>query len=348
MNISNGLKQNNEKILEDIKSIKIQGATNIAKASIGALFNFSENFVGKNPDIFIKKAEQLAEKFSWARPDEPLNQNLLALIIEKGKKDKSKNIKEKIANFQMYCTEASDLILRNEELVTANGVELIRKIYNKKNPLLSLRGADRRLFGKAQNKLRNSVNIFTHCNSSSVFKAILGAYQAGMPVKVYDSETRPRFQGRIMAKKLVKNGINVTMMTDSAAPFVISKNDPDGIDIDIVIVGADVLSEDGAILNKIGSYSLALAAKNAGVPFYAATSLLKLRRDFNSYREIKIEKRDPTELWSKSLKGIKTINYAFDTVPPKYISGLITEFGILKPKDVEKTAVKKYKKIFNK
>lgn len=325
MSISNGLKGKIEKILKDIKSIKIQGATNIAKASIGALFDFSKDFSGRNSAVFLREAEKMAEKFSWARPDEPLNQNLLALIIAKSKSDKSADIKEKITNFQKYCKEALGLILSNEDLITANGVELIRKIYSK---------------GK------KNVVIFTHCNSSSVFKIIFGAHKAGIPVKVYDSETRPRFQGRIMAKHLVKSGIDVTMMTDSAAPFVISKNDPDKIDINLVIVGADVLSEDGAILNKIGSYSLALAAKNAGVPFYTAASVLKLRPDFDNYREIKIEKRDPTELWQRSLKEIKAINYAFDTVPPKFISGLITEFGILKSKDVKKIAMKNYKEIF--
>ncbi len=329
-----------DKTLKDIKSIKIQGATNIAKASIGALFDFSKDFTGRNTAVFLREAEKMAEKFSWARPDEPLNQNLLALIIAKSKKDRSVDIKEKIANFQKYCKEALDLILRNEDLVTENGVELIKKIHKRK--LLSLRESAH------WRRRSNPVTIFTHCNSSSVFKIIFGAHQVGIPVRVYDSETRPRFQGRIMAKHLVKSGIDVTMMTDSAAPFVISKNDPDKIDIDLVIIGADVISEDGAILNKIGSFSLSLAAKNAKVPFYTAASLLKVRKDLDSYREIDIEKRDPTELWVRSLKGIKAINYAFDTVPPEYIGGLITEFGILEPKDVKKMAVKNYKSVFKK
>lgn len=329
--------KNIDKVVRDIKSIKIQGATNITKASIGALLDYSENFVGTNPDVFIKEAEKIAEQLAWVRPDEPLNQNLLNLIAVKLKRDKNKNIKKVIADFQASCREELNLILKNEKATTANGVNLIKKIHSKK---------------------KKPVLIFTHCNSSSVFKIIFDAHKAGIPVKVYDSETRPRFQGRIMAKHLVKSGIDVTMMTDSAAPFVISKNDPDGINIDLVIIGADVVGLDGSVLNKIGSYSLALAAKNAGVPFYAATSLLKVRKDIDSYREIEIEKRDPTELWPSfakamdgkrhSLKGIKAVNYAFDTVPPEYITGLITEFGILKPKEVKKTAMKKYKEIFKK
>jgi eIF-2B alpha/beta/delta-like uncharacterized protein len=366
---------NINKVVKDIKSIKIQGATNITKASIGALFDFSKSFNERmklrvssvEPHIFSKEAEKIANQLAWARPDEPLSQNFLALIIAKIKNDKSGELKEKIANFRNYCNEALELILKNEDLITANGIKLVKKIYNKKiqsdnvipirqlaerNPSRMREIAHSRGILRA-NALRMTdakkhINIFTHCNSSSVFKIIFGSHKAGIPVKVYDSETRPRYQGRIMAKNLAKNGIDVTMMTDSAAPFVISKNDPDRIDIDLVIIGADVVGLDGAVLNKIGSYSLAMAAKNAGVPFYVATSLLKVRKDIGTYREIKIEKRDPTELWQKSLKGIKAINYAFDTVPPKYISGFITEFGVLKSRDVKKTAMKRYKEIFKK
>jgi len=324
---------NIDKVVKDIKSIKIQGATNIAKASIGALLEFSKKFkIGVLPKIpdskicnFLRAVEINANKLAWARPDEPLNQNLLNLVMARLECDKRKDIKKKIADFQESCQEALDLIERNEEATTGNGIKLIKKIYKKK---------------------KKPVLVFTHCNSSSVAKILIGAHKARIRIKVYDSETRPRFQGRILAKNLVKNGINVTMMTDSAAPFVISKNDPDKIDIDLVIIGADVIGIDGSVLNKIGSYSLALAAKNAGVPFYVASSLLKVRKDIESYREIEIEKRDPTELWQRSLKGIKAINYAFDTVPPEYISGLITEFGILKPKEVKKVAKKKYKEIF--
>ncbi len=113
---------NIDKVVKDIKSIKIQGATNIAKASIDALLDFSKIFVGKNSDVFIKEAEKIVKRLAWARPDEPLNQNLLALIIVKIKNDKNFDIKEKILNFQKYCIEALDLISKNENSVTVNGI----------------------------------------------------------------------------------------------------------------------------------------------------------------------------------------------------------------------------------
>nr|VDS11051.1 R15P Isomerase [uncultured bacterium] len=324
---------NIDKVARDIKSIKIQSATNIAKASIGALLDFSKSFkVNKNfgtpygeSFVFLREAEINANKLAWARPDEPLSQNLLNLIMARLEKDRSKDMKEKVANFQKSCQEALDLISKNERLITASGINLFKKIYQKK---------------------KKPVLVFTHCNSSSVVRILISAHKAGALIKVYNSETRPLYQGRIMAKALSKAGIKTTMMIDDAAPFVISKNDPDKINIDLIIIGADVVGIDGSVLNKIGSYSLALTAKEAGIPFYSATSLLKTRKDIDSYREIKIERRDPKEVWAESHKNVEVLNYAFDTVPSEYISGLITEFGILKPKDVKKTAVKNYKEIF--
>ncbi len=355
------MKFNIDQVIEDIKSIKIQGATNIAKASIGALFELSGKYKDKDIDIFLKEIGQKAEMLAWARPDEPLNQNLINFLLAKIKEDKSKDVADKIISFKALCQEARELILKNEEAITVNGINLIKKMQKKKNLLKNVilsEGEGSRGSTNKQGILhppngefrmtdeKYTVNIFTHCNSSSVARILIGAHRTKIPLKVYDSETRPRFQGRILAKHLAKTGIDVTMMTDSAAPFVISQNDPDKIDIDLVIIGADVVGMDGSALNKIGSYSLALAAKNSSVPFYAATSLLKVRKDIDSYKNIEIEKRDPAELWAKSLKGLKMINYAFDTVPPEYIKGLITEFGIVKPEEVKKTAMKNYKEIF--
>ncbi|MBU3925298.1 MAG: hypothetical protein V1732_04425 [Patescibacteria group bacterium] len=326
---------NIDKVVKDIKSIKIQGATNIAKAAIGALLDFSKSFeASKNfgaphgeSFVFLREAEINANKLAWARPDEPLSQNLLNLIMARLEKDRNKDMKEKVANFQKSCQEALGLISKNEQLITASGISLLKKIYQKK---------------------KKPVLVFTHCNSSSVVRILISAHKAGAPLKVYNSETRPLYQGRIMAKALSKAGIKTTMMIDNVAPFVISKNDPDKINIDLVIIGADVVGLDGSVLNKIGSYSLASVAKETGIPFYSAASLLKARKDIDSYRKIKIERRDPKEVWAELNKNVKVLNYAFDTVPPEYISGLITEFGILKSKDVKMAAMKNYKEVFKK
>lgn len=316
------MEQDIESVINDIRSIKIQGATNIAKASIGALLSLSERLETSEPSVYTKEIKGAAERLAWARPDEPLDQNLLKFLTAKLEKEKNEDVGEMISSFRRSAKEVLEMIAKNEALITDAGTNLIKKIHVAKN---------------------RPVNIFTHCNSSSVFRILAGAHSVKIPLKVYNCETRPKYQGRIMAENLAKSGINVTMMTDSTAPFVISKNDPDNIDIDIVILGADVVSKDGAILNKIGSYSLALAAKNSGVPLYSATTLLKIGKDIGSFRDMKIEKRDPSELGHDLLKELDVLNFAFDTVPPEYITGLVTEFGILRPDQVGETAEKEYK-----
>ncbi len=318
---------NIDKIAKNIKSIKIQGATNIAKASIGALFDFSEKFKGEDKAKFLGEIKKNGRKLAWARPDEPLNQNIINHLVKKLGEDKTTENNKIILNFQNSCQEALGLIFENEKLIVDNGIKLIKNIFKKK------------ACGKP-------VVIFTYCNSSSVSNILIGAYKSGVPIKVYNSETRPKFQGRILAKNLVKEGIDLTMAVDSAAPFLISKINPDNINTDAVIIGVDMVALDGSALNKIGSYSLALSAKNAGVPLYVAGTLLKTRRDIKTYKKIEIEKRKSSEIWRNAVSGLKIINYAFDITPAEYINGFITEFGILKPQNLRKAAVKNYKEIF--
>lgn len=321
------MNKNVEKVISRIKSIEIQGATNIAKASVGILLKLTKDYDGRKPSIFVKEIKKSAKKLALARPDEPLNQNVTRFLVNRlefGAKASWKDLK---INFQTHCRETLDLIEKNEKLITENGAEVIENMFKKK---------------------RKPIIIFTHCNSSTVNNILIAVHKKGIPIKVYNSETRPKFQGRILAKNLVREGINVTMTVDSAVPFLISKIDPDNINADLVIVGVDVISPDGSVLNKIGSYSLSLSAKNAKVPFYVAGTLLKLKPDFLTYKKTEIEKREEFEIWRKTVKDLKIINYAFDIVPADYITSFITEFGILKPSDVKKTAMKNYKEIFEK
>lgn len=318
---------NIDKVARDIKSIKIQGATNIAKASIGALFNFSKKFKNKNKKEFLSEIKKNGRKLAWARPDEPLNQNIINYLIRKLEEDKTVESDKAVANFQHSCRETLNLVFENEKLITKNGIKLIKDVFEKRD-------------GK------EPVIIFTYCNSSSVSNILIGAHKSGIPIKVYNSETRPKFQGRILAKNLVKKGIDLTMTVDSAMPFLISKINQDNINADMIIIGVDMIALDGSALNKVGSYSLALSAKNSHVPFYVAGTLLKTCQDIETYKKVEIEKRKAFEVWHGAVRGLKIINYAFDIVPENFITGFITEFGILKPSDIKKVAVKNYKEIF--
>ena len=178
--------------------------------------------------------------------------------------------------------------------------------------------------------------IFTHCHSSSVEKVLVEARKEGGRFQVINTETRPLFQGRITARHLLKAGIPVTMVIDSAGALMLSSTYP--TKIDMMIIGADAVLEDGSVMNKIGSYGLSLVAKKNHIPVYVVASLLK----YYPYPKIEIEKRPAKEIWPQAPRKLKIINLAFDRVPAHYIQSFITEVGVIKPQEFSSQALKTY------
>ena len=178
----------------------------------------------------------------------------------------------------------------------------------------------------------------THCHSWSVIKVLTTANDKLKNIHVYNTETRPLYQGRKTSQDLVKAKVKNTMVTDDMAPFFIDNVYESDVDIDMVIIGCDAIKLDGSIYNKVGSFSLALSAKNSKVPLYIVGSLTKL----DTEDTIKIEKRSGKELRKDAPKKLEIVNYAFDLVPAKFITGIITEHGIIKPKDIKKEVKKHY------
>jgi ribose 1,5-bisphosphate isomerase len=194
-------------------------------------------------------------------------------------------------------------------------------------------------FDFAQNKINEIVfrlikdedRIFTHCHSTNVINALVYSKNKGKKFQVYNTETRPLFQGRMTATDLRKEGIKVTMFVDSAAATAIEKeNEKDKIYADKIFLGADALLKDG-IINKIGSGMFAEIANRNHVPVYIIADSWKF-----SSNKIPIEHRKINEVWDKAPKNIKIKNPAFEFVDKKYISGIITEFGLMKYEDFVK------------
>lgn len=183
-------------------------------------------------------------------------------------------------------------------------------------------------------------NILTHCNAGALATAGYGtalgviryAHSSGKNIHVYADETRPLLQGaRLTAWELVKEHIPATLIADNMAGYLMKLNK-----IDLVITGADRITVNGDAANKIGTYSLAILAKAHNIPFYIAAPLSTIDMNLKSGEEIVIEERDKKEL--RELFGqkiapdeIDTFNPAFDVTPNEYITGIITEVGILKP-----------------
>ena len=197
------------------------------------------------------------------------------------------------------------------------------------------------------------VNILTHCNAGwlacidygTVTAPVYLAHMAGIPLHVWVDETRPRNQGaRLTAWELEQAGVPYTLIADNTGGHLMQH----GM-VDIVLVGCDRASVKGDVANKIGTYLKALAAKDNGIPFYAALPSTSIDINISdAFSEIPVEERDPEEVTSVS--GItggemasvricpektRAVNYGFDITPARLISGLITEKGIIKPEESE-------------
>ena len=183
----------------------------------------------------------------------------------------------------------------------------------------------------------DNARILTHCNAGALATAgygtalgvIRGAIESGKTVAVFADETRPFLQGaRLTAWELVKDGIDTTVITESmAAPLM-----RDGR-IDLVVVGADRIAANGDTANKIGTYTVALVAREHGVPFYVAAPVSTIDLDTPDGRRIPIEERPGREVTHvKTVRlapeGAKVFNPAFDVTPNEFIAAIITDAGV--------------------
>lgn len=181
--------------------------------------------------------------------------------------------------------------------------------------------------------------ILTHCNAGALatvgYGTALGVVRSAFAndntIQVFADETRPRQQGaRITTLELVMDKIPVTLITDGMCSYFMSK----GM-IDMVVVGADRIAANGDTANKIGTYTVAIAAKYHNVPFYIAAPLSTIDTSIKTGAEIPIEERshdEVTHINGKSVcaEGVKIINPGFDVTPNELIAGIITEVGILR------------------
>ena len=200
-------------------------------------------------------------------------------------------------------------------------------------------------FDSAQDKINKTVYnliksgeiIFTHCHSTNVSGGLIYTHKHGKQFQVYNTETRPLYQGRKTAKELRKAGIKVTMFIDSAVGVALDKSQGTK-QADKVFLGSDALTDKG-IINKIGSETIARIAEDEKVPVYIVADSWKY-----SKKPVPLEQRDLNEVWDNAPKKIKIKNPAFEFVPKKYIQGIITEFGLQKYENFLKRRKKENKK----
>jgi len=179
--------------------------------------------------------------------------------------------------------------------------------------------------------------VLTHCNAGALATAgygtalgvIRAAVEQGKKIHVYADETRPFLQGsRLTAWELMKDGIPTTVISDSMAGAMMQQGK-----VGAIVVGADRVAANGDVANKIGTYTVAVLAKENGIPFYVAAPISTVDLACPTGNEIPIEHRNPREVTHINGKqmvpdGVSVENPAFDVTPAKYISAIITERGI--------------------
>jgi len=217
--------------------------------------------------------------------------------------------------------------VRPTAVVLHNCLEIIRKekkieIINKL--LRQLRISEKEIARRGSRLIKNKYVIMTHCHSKEALSVIKQAWKEKKKIKVYATETEPKEQGIKTAKELAKMGMPVILIVDSATEFFIK-------DVDIVLVGTDAIRKEG-IVNKIGTYPLAVVAWEHKKPFYVAGDTLKL----DKRKKLIIEERDPDEVYVEHMKTLEVRNPAFDVTPWKYVKRVITEKGVLTPGNVKK------------
>ncbi len=187
--------------------------------------------------------------------------------------------------------------------------------------------------------------VLTHCNAGALatggigtaLGAVYAAHAAGRRLKVYADETRPLLQGaRLTAWELMKAGIDVTLVSDSMAAALMASGR-----IDCAIVGADRIARNGDAANKIGTYGVAVLAKEHGIPLYVAAPSTTFDLTIASGKEIPIEERAGDEVRSMggrftAPEGVQVWNPAFDVTPARYIAAIVTERGVIKPPTEER------------
>ncbi len=188
--------------------------------------------------------------------------------------------------------------------------------------------------------LRHGWSVLTHCNagalatggSGTALAVVYAAAKAGKTVRVFADETRPLLQGaRLTAWELQQAGVEVTVLCDNAAASLMRSGA-----IDCVITGADRIAANGDVANKIGTYGVAILAREHGIPFYVAAPSTTFDLTLRSGELIPIEQRSREEVAAgfgqrTVPRGVGVYNPAFDVTPAKFISGLITEVGIIRP-----------------
>ncbi len=307
------LKQEFLSVVNDIKSLNIQGATAIAVEGINAFSKYSQGLKINEYDTFYRYILEAKRLLFNTRPTEPALRNGLKKIFFDLRKKNEDNVESAKITINKSATEYIELLKSTKKKIIQFG----------------------------SHRISDGTTVMTHCHSSLASETIIEAFNMGKSIQAICTETRPRYQGRKTAKELISAGIPTTMVVDSAMRWAIKR-----MRIDVIFTGCDAITSEGTIINKIGTRLLALAAKESDVPLYVLSSLLKFDADTSIGKTTIIEMRSPDEVWPDRPQGLQILNPAFETVSREYIDAIITEKGLFPPEIVMNIIKETYPFVF--
>ena len=294
-----------------IKRLEVQGARNVAITAIKAVEEGARESKAKGKETFLKELSDAKEILFASRETEPLMRNAIRYVIHAVESSEKGTVKELVDVVSQVSKQFLESLERSKEKIAAIG--------------------SKRIFHLSK--------VLTHCHSSTVTNMLRRAKEEGKSFEVVCTESRPVFQGRITAKEMLEAGIKTTLIVDSAVRYFMNA-------VDLVVVGADAITSEGNVINKIGTSMVALAAKEARTPFYVVSEILKfdpvtIHGDYE-----RIEERSPHEVWADPPSGLIIRNPAFDVTRREFIHGIICEEGIISPHSIGELVSRKYPWIF--
>jgi ribose 1,5-bisphosphate isomerase len=296
---------------ERIKRLEVQGARNVAIAAIKAIGEEAKESKAKQKGEFLRELSEAKDILFASRETEPFMRNAIRYVMHAVEKSDEKKVKELV------------------DLISSVSKQFLENLKRSKEEIANI----------GSKRIQSSSKILTHCHSSTVSHMLKRAKREGKSFEVICTESRPVFQGRITAKEMLDAGIKTTLIVDSAVRFVMNE-------VDLVVVGADAITSEGNVINKIGTSVVALAASEARTPFYVVSELLKFDplTIYGDYE--KIEERSFREIWEKPPQGLRIRNPAFDVTRRDFIHAIICEEGIISPHSIIEVARRRYPWIF--
>ena len=294
--------------LDRIKDLKIHGSRLISIVGLRALREEALANKSLSKISFLRHLLFVAKKISDAKKDEHVLRNVLSFVL-----------------YDVYHSQSQE-ISELKEIVFQKSIELEKE----------LQKVHDRVADVAVQRIPEYSKILTYSYSSSVAKSLKKAHDLNKKISVVCCESRPTKQGVKMARELSSYGIPTSLIVDSAARKFMRQ-------VDLIFLGADVISSNGSVVSKIGAGSIAALAHEQGKPLFVVSGSYKFDPvTVDSFQE-PIEERSPEEIiQQKFLPKVKIENPAFETIPPHYVDAIITELGIVSPKNIFGLMTKKF------